>query len=650
MTRKQKILEELNAGGILLETRVNEGLAANDRAKYYLALIGLAFEQGVAPKADPEDLKRERETAGIEDAWLDETIPASRREDRRVVFPRSQEILDRAMGEARGMLASIEACGAPDAPALARRLAAIERDLAGAAREGVQAWVVERVSSADREREDGLHLFVMDAHKALNRIAHTLAREKIDGASVYALGEGDADRVAAFMAGVNRTQGLRFDHPGLDTTATRIGGRLVIQNDVGQTDAHVFILSVEGRQVDLTYTDVHDKRMAFFQWMLAPLQPEWRTVSMRHTEGLPESSEYFIVHGTIRSTSDEGVEKILETIGSRLVFLIDWNKARKRLRIFCKGSDAVEILKWSTEEEIGHMGFLKLGGEELVYEALQFVEPGSIRLGEPLYSLLGRMATKEFLKQMLAMASQGLRGGESELLIRNRVKAAFLRFYRTRPHGPIEACRDLAGLVVESALTIRDMLRAVARRDAAFLERNATRLHDWEEASDQRLNRLRKEVRGRGKASLLSAAAVRIDDAQDDLEEAGHLVTLFDPDRTPAELRFQLESLADLTVRAAQEGYKAVASAEDVHVALTSLEDFSRSIDRLDAIDHGARELRREVRGGLVGAQGAPAGLILLANDLSGKLADASASLARAGFALHEAMFESPPGSEEKLE
>jgi hypothetical protein len=33
-----------------MERRIHEGLAANDRAKCYVSLLGLAYEQAVSPK------------------------------------------------------------------------------------------------------------------------------------------------------------------------------------------------------------------------------------------------------------------------------------------------------------------------------------------------------------------------------------------------------------------------------------------------------------------------------------------------------------------------------------------------------------------------------------------------------------------------
>ena len=79
----------------------------------------------------------------------------------------------------------------------------------------------------------------------------------MDGATVYGLTDTDRALVAAFMAGVNSTAPLKFDHPGLGTTATHAGDRLVIQNDIGTTDAHVLVLHVVGLTLTVMYTDIH---------------------------------------------------------------------------------------------------------------------------------------------------------------------------------------------------------------------------------------------------------------------------------------------------------------------------------------------------------------------------------------------------------
>ena len=70
-------------------------------------------------------------------------------------------------------------------------------------------------------------------------------------------------------AGCTATERLRFDHPGLGTIATRSGEALVIQNDLGETDAHVVGRPGDGRIVTITYTDVHLARLLFFQGLFS---------------------------------------------------------------------------------------------------------------------------------------------------------------------------------------------------------------------------------------------------------------------------------------------------------------------------------------------------------------------------------------------
>jgi hypothetical protein len=95
----------------------------------------------------------------------------------------------------------------------------------------------------------------MDLHKVLNRLAAGCAEEIVSGAHVFGLRPDDHRSVESFMRGLEETRGLKFDHPGLDTMATRSGDRLLIQNDIGTTDAHVVVI---------TYTDVHRARAKFF--------------------------------------------------------------------------------------------------------------------------------------------------------------------------------------------------------------------------------------------------------------------------------------------------------------------------------------------------------------------------------------------------
>jgi hypothetical protein len=49
------------------------------------------------------------------------------------------------------------------------------------------------------------------------------------------------------------------------------------------------------------------------------------------------------------------------------VFLIDWNRARKRLGRFLKKTDAIDVLKWAADHNVSHRAFLQFGDVRLGY-------------------------------------------------------------------------------------------------------------------------------------------------------------------------------------------------------------------------------------------------------------------------------------------
>jgi len=115
----------------------------------------------------------------------------------------------------------------------------------------------------------------MDLHKELNNLLSLITLESIDGANVFDIKEQNTFIIKAFMKGINRTAKLKFDHPGLGTTATQIGEKIVIQNDIGETDAHVIVISIENNTVNITYTDIHFNRVLFFQSLLDRFAINW---------------------------------------------------------------------------------------------------------------------------------------------------------------------------------------------------------------------------------------------------------------------------------------------------------------------------------------------------------------------------------------
>ena len=430
---KREVVVELGQTALLLPTLVSRGLEANDRAKYLLSLLQAARTHADEPTAPFSPLREERLAAGIGDDELDRIVSRSCRvDDGLYLIPGARALHDALIESVAEMLeplvtsASADRLGADRFDALVKAAP----DLSG---DRVPGDYIDAIASGDRARGDSLHVLVMDTHRALNRLQAEVATETLDGASVYLLDDADRPLVSAFMAGIHTTGPLKFEHPGLGTTATRVGGRLLIQNDIGQTAAHVVVLTVEGLVATVTYTDVHVQRLRFFKSLIDRFPVDWSDAEHRGGAAL---GEHHLVVGRYVAPDPARLEAYLRHVGSRLVFLIDWNKARKRLVPIVGKKDAIGLLAWAAEADYGHMAFLLLGGERLVYDAVELAAKVPARYGEPLRDVIGEEATLEVLRFALRTASEGLRSGKSHRLIRDELPR---RTAAPRPggaHGP----------------------------------------------------------------------------------------------------------------------------------------------------------------------------------------------------------------------
>src|SRR3974377_1296322 len=94
MVAKSEIIDELGQSDLLLPERIAESLTANDRAKYYFALLQMARANAERPIVPAPDLKRERLESHIEDTWLDDVVAAARTDGQsHLAVPHVSEIL-----------------------------------------------------------------------------------------------------------------------------------------------------------------------------------------------------------------------------------------------------------------------------------------------------------------------------------------------------------------------------------------------------------------------------------------------------------------------------------------------------------------------------------------------------------------------------
>jgi uncharacterized protein Yka (UPF0111/DUF47 family) len=628
---KAEVLAAIGETGLGRAASVNAALAANDRVKYLLSLLQVAAAHADQPAAPPASLKRERIACGIDDTALDAIAAAARREGHAWRIPGAAGVLARIGREVEIMAAPVIAAGTPG---FAARVQAARTGLPNAADDLLDAAALAAMGSATPPRGgDSLHRLVMDLHRQLNALQAALAEETIDGAAAYGLAAADRPRVAAFMAGLNRTARLKFDHPGLATTATSCAGRLVLQNDIGTTDAHVVVIHVEALTIRITYTDVHAERLRFFQDMLAPRMPAWDTAQPGQIAG---GTPFTLTTGRIDAADEAALRDALQFVGARLVFLIDWNRARKQLRGFLPGASRIALLHWAAAQEVGHRAFLELGGAHLVNQAIEAANGSTVHFGDRLCDVLGVAETGQFLRFVFRAATDCLAARRSPSLLRDRIRAELTRHFSNEQRRLLRLAADHAGLVFELASLLRDALAAVA--DHGEAQRRARSFeHDADRLVAEAFDAVRRRPDNAAFGPLLHAA----DDAADELEEAVFLAALLGEAGPLAQVAEPLQALAAVVLEATQEWLKALLHAAHAveRSAAEDADDFLVAIDRIAMLEHAADDAERALIAAAV-REVADFRRLHLCTALGARLEAAADALKRASLQLRDSLLQ----------
>jgi uncharacterized protein Yka (UPF0111/DUF47 family) len=592
MTEKTRILDSLNEQALLLPGLVNRALAANDRVKYRFTLLQAAQAHAERPDAVTSSLRAERLAAGVQDSNLDRVVGDSERVGRgRYRVPESARIVRDAFSDVAEMLEPLRVAETPESIAFAQRFQTFAMpDSSG---DELAADAIHAITSGDRDTGDSLHVLVMDMHRALNALQASLASETLDGCRAYGIRDADRALISAFMAGISRTAPLKFDHPGLSATATRVGDKLVLQNDIGTTDAHVLVIHVTGRTVTVTYTDVHLARLLFFQSLFGDYEVNWQDTRSRKDSGM-EDGVYHLCVGSYSARSNAQLRDYLGHLGSRLVFLIDWNRARKRLRLFVSRRAAIELLKWAADANIGHMAWLKAGGEQLIFDAMSFAYGGQLRPGDRLDDLLSESRAVQFLRFNLKQALDGLSQGRPASLVADEIRTELASQVRSTEDALLDTALEHAGLIVELADTVRNALEAAQAGRQQEVSSMAERAKTWETAADQELNSARNTlVEGDNFTLQLMSVA---DDIADDLEEAVFHITL-SPRASSASIA-ALSKLVEPVSNASRELVKALAASRHARrgIPREDMDDFLQAVHAIRTMEHASDLAEREVK------------------------------------------------------
>jgi uncharacterized protein Yka (UPF0111/DUF47 family) len=592
---KSQIVRELGQGSILLPSLVAEGLAANDRIKVRLSALQAAVQHVQHPENPPTDLSTESRAAGLSASTLEALIGGAHlSSEGRLGAPHLAALIKNIGEDAAAMIGAVAAGAPPEGEAARTRLGRIRA--AGLLDENNEIEVarVAQLTGA-QEGSDSLHRLVMDLHKSLNRLAANCAEEIVAGAHVFGLQGDDRSAVESFMRGLNETRGLKFDHPGLDTTAMRSNNRLLIQNDIGTTDAHVIVIAVEGNGVTVTYTDVHLARAKFFIGLFDKHHTQWSGLDRHTAAGLGEENAFFLVTGRYEGKSAADRDGFLTAIGAALVFLIDWNKARKLLRSYIARDDAVRVLDWAARNRIGHRAFLELGGNELLAAAVRNAAPTRIGFGERLDQALGRSAAIDFLKSALRHSTAGLLAGQSARLVRDQIEAELVRHLERVDSTLLATVLRQVGLAHDLAAAISRHLAALRAGQPTDAKQLATRASHIEQKAD------RIAIEARNEAARLNARAVigelidRAEEAVDELEQAAFIASLA-PTAIDAALLSALSDLCGVIITATEAAASGLAAASEVPEGRRAdSEDALAAVMRLIDAEHAADARERAI-------------------------------------------------------
>ncbi len=270
---KTEIVEWLGQSDLLLPQLIAEGLAANDRVKARLSVLQAAALHAHDPRGTRIDLTEECRAAGLDPIPLQALANSATLAEGAKVTAAGLGALGNAIwDDMAAMLRAVQAGDPAKAETYVTRLDAIKVASQLGADAVTSAGIVRLTAISEA---DSLHRLIMDLHRALNALAATHAQEMVAGAHSYGLTVEDKQALEAFMQGVESTRALKFDHSGLGTTAMRAGARFTIQNDIGETDAHVVVIGVEPAAVTITYTDVHHARAKFFTRLFRDFSVQW---------------------------------------------------------------------------------------------------------------------------------------------------------------------------------------------------------------------------------------------------------------------------------------------------------------------------------------------------------------------------------------
>ena len=338
--------------------------------------------------------------------------------------------------------------------------------------------------------------------------------------------------------------------------------------------------------------------------------------------------------GTFTAGDRDELARFLTHAGSRLVFLIDWNRARKALGAFVPKVDAISLLGEAADVGYGHRGFLEMGGDQLVFDAMATVIRTPLRYGEDLDDVVGLDDARAFLQTVLRTCSIGLREQRSRTLIEAQVRTELSRLVRTHGERLLGPVAEHAAVVLDIARGLRDQLRASSEGLGLDQAAAAGAAKEREHRADELVVFVRTVVARRPDADACRHVIELADDAADAFEEAAFIVSLLPGMPLPFPDVVPVTELGELTVASAEAYVAAVEAARGV--GPVAIQATLEAVDAIAGLERRMDDAERRVASDLARHQAVEAKTFVLASRLCAQCERAVDALTHAALALRD--------------
>jgi uncharacterized protein Yka (UPF0111/DUF47 family) len=283
-----------------------------------------------------------------------------------------------------------------------------------------------------------------------------------------------------------------------------------------------------------------------------------------------------------------------------------------------------------------------MGGEHLIYAAMQAVGEGAFRIGDRLDEVIGVADAHAFLLAVLRLSCDAARGDQPPALVADETRMLLAQHVRQRT-SEFDLLVEHASYCQALAQAVSDGLAHGAEQSPEAADALARRSKLLEHKADRLVAQARETATRQRRWEPVARLAQKSDDVADALEEAAFLISLISGHAGKGwndAVRKALGSLAATVLQATQDQLKALTIARTLGSDADTVDNDAflaatwRVLQGERQCDTLLRSARRVILGTLVDPP-----LLLIANDLALTLELASDRLLVAAYALRDLAF-----------